>query len=316
MGPLLISGLFAPWLTSNLKWVEVPFKAFFYMTDFFSQSYHRHLDVVMLKSLPVMRVYLYLLRHVAFGNCVVDYGAVSITLRKGEVLALRHKIALQLDLTDKQVRTALDILSKLKIIVKNGATKKANNLTTYSFVSSDLAVSPQDVGPTERPTKGPSEGQPRANPNSNNRDLDTNRLDSKGASPATPFGVVMEEFKTADVHVTDRPGKLIGLIENFGKKVGTEKIRMVARLYLNDQWHKEAGRTLEKFYDHKDKFLDRINQRQNREKSRSTEEAADKVRKAKAAKAQDLAQAKAMEKPLEEGEERNMADFLKAGRVQ
>lgn len=86
-------------------------------------------------------------------------GGAVFDLAPGQVVFGRHKAAADLCLSEKQVRTALDMLKKLEIV----ACEASNRCTIVSFVNWHRYQEERPAeGPAVRPTEGPAPGQQTA----------------------------------------------------------------------------------------------------------------------------------------------------------
>lgn len=79
-------------------------------------------------------------------------GGVVFDLKPGEVAFGRQKAAADLGLSEKQIRTALDMLKKLEIV----DCEATNRCTTISFVNWHRY---QEYGPADGPADGQADGQ-------------------------------------------------------------------------------------------------------------------------------------------------------------
>lgn len=86
-------------------------------------------------------------------------GGVVFDLAPGQVVFGRHKAAVDLGLSEKQARTALDMLKKLEIVTCG----TSNRCTIVSFVNWHRYQEERPAeGPAVRPTDGPAPGQQAA----------------------------------------------------------------------------------------------------------------------------------------------------------
>ncbi len=199
-----------------------------------------------------MVLFLHLLMRAAYKEKKIGIEGQVIILERGQLVTGRKSLAKELKLSERKIRTAMALLLGLEIVTSKATSK-------YSVITIENYGQYQDVNPgatSSTANKRPASDQ-QATTIEESKNIELKEY--KEPRPQSAFGVVMRVFKEENVQVTDRPAKLIALIENFGKKVGNYKLERIARMFLRDPWHKQA-RTLNKLLDHKDKFLDRLNQ--------------------------------------------------------
>lgn len=106
--------------------------------------WRKTLDSGLLQSPTAWQVFGWLLLSASRKKHVMIVGGAPVVLGEGDVCVSRSKLAASLELSEQQVRTALNLLKKLEII-----TIKATNKT--SIISLINWSSYQDVSPAEQP---------------------------------------------------------------------------------------------------------------------------------------------------------------------
>ena len=124
------------------------------------------LDSGLLQNGPAWQLFGYLLLKTTHRPHRQIIGGMVFELEPGEVIFGRAKAASDLGLSEKQVRTAFELLKKLEIV----ASRSTNRCTVVSFVNWHRY---QDEGPAggqqegqpqgqQEASRGPAEGQQRA----------------------------------------------------------------------------------------------------------------------------------------------------------
>jgi hypothetical protein len=115
------------------------------------------LDSGLIQNGPAWQLFGYLLLKTTHRPHRQIVGGMVFNLQPGEVVFGRVKAAADLGLSEKQVRTAFDLLKKLEIV----ASRSTNRCTVVSFVNWHRY---QD----ERPAEGQPEGQPQGQQTASN----------------------------------------------------------------------------------------------------------------------------------------------------
>ena len=108
--------------------------------------WRKTLDSGLLQNPTAWQVFGWLLLSASRKRNVMIVGGAPVTLEAGDVCVSRSKLAAALELSEQQIRTALNLLKKLEII-----TIRATNKT--SIVSLINWCSYQDVPPANQPAK-------------------------------------------------------------------------------------------------------------------------------------------------------------------
>lgn len=138
----------------------------------------------------------------------------------------RHKISLQLDLSKPELKALFNILSGLKLIVK----EDSNTLTTYCVTREGL----------KEPEK-----KPKPKPNTPAHDWN-------------PWEELILVFKQYGVEITARAGGDIAVVRALGYKVGMAKFLKIAHAYCSDKFYRDIGRSPAGFTKAFDKMNDRV----------------------------------------------------------
>ena len=144
------------------------------------------LDSGLIQNGPAWQLFGYLLLKTTHRPHRQIVGGMVFNLQPGEVVFGRVKAAADLGLSEKQVRTAFDLLKKLEIV----ASRSTNRCTVVSFVNWHRY---QDESPAEgqpegqpqgqqRASRGPAEGQQRAT----NKNVRTKKEEYINTLPLTP----------------------------------------------------------------------------------------------------------------------------------
>lgn len=143
------------------------------------------LDSGLLQNGPAWQLFGYLLLKTTHRPHRQIIGGMVFELEPGEVIFGRAKAASDLGLSEKQVRTAFELLKKLEIV----ASRSTNRCTVVSFVNWHRY---QDEGPAggqqegqpqgqQEASRGPAEGQQRA---TNKNERTKNKEEEKKVSKA------------------------------------------------------------------------------------------------------------------------------------
>ena len=121
--------------------------------------WRKTVDSGLLQHPTALQVFMYLLLTTSHKEQKRIVAGSSVKIPAGSVLTGRAKLAAVLELSEKQVRTALGLLEKLEIVT----IKRANKYSIVSFVNWDRYQNERPAeGPAESPANGPGKGQVRA----------------------------------------------------------------------------------------------------------------------------------------------------------
>lgn len=121
--------------------------------------WRKTLDSGLLQHPTALQVFMYLLLMTSHKKQKRIVAGSSVEVPAGSVLTGRAKLAAVLELSEKQVRTALGLLEKLEIVT----IRRANKYSIISFVNWDRYQNEGlSEGPTDGTATGPGRGQVRA----------------------------------------------------------------------------------------------------------------------------------------------------------
>ena len=123
------------------------------MEQGYVKLWRKCLDSGLLQNGPAWQLFGYLLLKTTYRQHRQIVAGMVFDLEPGEVIFGRAKAASDLGLSEKQVRTAFELLKKLEIV----ASRSTNRCTVVSFVNWHRY---QDEGPAG----GQQEGQPQVQP--------------------------------------------------------------------------------------------------------------------------------------------------------
>lgn len=124
--------------------------------------YRKTLDSGILQNINAWQLFGYLLLKATHKPIKVDARGELLSLQPGELVFGRKKAAIELDTTEKKIRTALAYLEKNEIVAIR-ATKRYSviSIMNWDTYQSDLEGDGHDEG-HERAMRGPCEGHERA----------------------------------------------------------------------------------------------------------------------------------------------------------
>lgn len=114
--------------------------------------WRKTLDTGILTNPTVLQVFMYLLLKASHKKHKVLVGNQSVDVLPGDVITGRSKMAQDLDLSERNVRTALNTLEKLEIVT----IRPTNKFSIVSFIN---WYTYQQDSQTERPTECPASDQ-------------------------------------------------------------------------------------------------------------------------------------------------------------
>lgn len=171
------------------------------------------------------------------------WGAVD--LKPGEVMATRRHLAEALEGTERQMRTALALLSQEKIIsIKTTNTFSVITLTNWA----DLQTGEEETTST-RPALDQHSTQEQEREKERKK-KEPNTLTPSAAAPESGFnffGHLCEALDKAGAVITERSPITIGRISAKGKKVGESVFKGTVERYCKDEYCLKAGLSLNGF---------------------------------------------------------------------
>lgn len=126
----------------------------------FVKLWRKTLDSGLLQHPTACQLFCYLLLKASHKPRKQFVSGAVFDLQPGDVIFGRVKVAAELNMTEKQARTALEVLKKLGVVAARGASK----CTVVSLVNwRRYQQESQEKGPTDGPVEVPGEGQIGAN---------------------------------------------------------------------------------------------------------------------------------------------------------
>jgi hypothetical protein len=193
----------------------------------------------------------------------------GIDLKPGELATTMPQIQFALNLTEKQVRMAIEALRELEVIVTRAHDGKGlgrGKRTVFRFVNWDKYQSSDSEQRENKAQEGAGWEEPgarveaeslgaQADPSpkkgrSKTKELSKNNS-ADAAANAEPsfnfFGHLIKVLTDEGVVITERGGVAVGRCNQKGKKVGEDVFKQALNLYIHDRFTRQNGLSINGF---------------------------------------------------------------------
>ena len=209
-------------------------------------------DSGLMQNANALAVFLHLLMEATHKQRKVGVtGGRVITLKRGQVITGRKRLAEQLNLTERKIRTAMGLLIGLEIV-----TSKATSTYSVVTVLNYNKYQSANPGATSIPTNERPATDQRA---TTKQELKNDKNTPVGTeNDWNPFGLLMKVFKDHGVPVHTRSGGDIGVVNALGYKVGQDKFIAMSIAYCMDDFYRDIGRSAAGFTKAFNKLDDKV----------------------------------------------------------
>ncbi len=165
-------------------------------------------------------------------NHPTKYGVIK--LKRGQVVTGRKILAHKLELSERNIRTALDLLSRLEITTiettKHYSVITLVNYSKYQSMDDEATNKVTNTRPT--PDQHPTTEQEC-------KELKEYKEDKKGA--LNPFGHLTKSLTDSGVILSARQPTQIGMTNNLATKHGERLFKAVVEAYVTDDFLREKS---------------------------------------------------------------------------
>lgn len=182
-----------------------------------------------------------------------------IDLEPGQVVISRRKLAAELSMSERNIRTAIRLLSKTGFLVTK-ATHEATHgwtvitLDNWAKYQMDQAEATHQATPKRpRPDPDPTQEEEVKEVIAFQESINKPSAATPPALGFDPVAIAVEAMQAEGATILNREPRTIAVLRAQAKKLGEQRFRDAASYYAKDKFFKERGLTLKGLLDNLDK---------------------------------------------------------------